>query len=314
MRQLRKEDLSLHTYIKDTVLRDFIETEEMVDLSLMKDLTCANSYVYQAITDMAPNPTGRGRGWVYFDCPHIDEEGFCAYTTESCIPEFITVSGTDATGASCIGTPEQTNRVEVYGHDLNTISGTNYLVDYVDGRVIFDNDSIIPSYIDYNWNYVSVLDEWPSANAPEPPIVVIDVKETEKGGYQLGAGKKIVRQVDIHIFATSSSERRDLTEVIHDGLYNKSAPIYSFPTGDILDFDGTFYGRKSNNNKLTSLFNRTTLDNLGVTHGQMIFENVISRNVRLPILMTRDANESLLSDLNNYRSRISFELVIYTRR
>lgn len=314
MKQLRKEDLSLHTYIKDTVLREFVEVEEMVELKLMRDLTCSDSYVYQALTDMVPRPNGRGRGLVYFDCPYTDGDGFCQYSTESCIPEFISISGTDAAGNFCIGTPEQSNRVTVYDDELSVISGTNYLIDYIDGRVILDNDSIIPSYINYSWNYVSVLDEWPSSNAPEPPIVVIDIKETEKGGYQLGAGKKIVRQADIHVFASSSAERNDLTETIYDGLYNKSAPIYDFPTGDILDFDGTFYGRKDSHNKLTSLFNRTTLNELGVTHGNMSFENVVSRNIKLPILMTSNVNENLLSDLNSYRSRISFELVIYTRR
>lgn len=314
MKQLRKEDLSLYRYIKDTVLRDFIEKDEMIPLEFMTELSCTGSYVYQASTDTRPTPTERGRGWVFFDCPQYDSEGDCVYSTNNCVPEFVTVTGTDAHGTACTGTPEQSNRIIIYDDSLLTISGANYLIDYVDGRLIFEDDTIVPSYVDYYWNYVSVLDEWAIIDAVDTPIVVIDTSGTDKEGYQLGAGKKVKRIVDIHVFASNTAERNDLVETIYDGLYLKSAPIYDFPTGDVLDFDGTFYGRKSNENKLTSIFNRTTMDNLGILHGGMEFTNVSSRHVKLPLLVSRDRNEIMLSDLNAYRSKISFEIETYTRQ
>ena len=98
MRQLRKEDLSLFRYIKDTVLRDFVEKEEMVPLELISELSCDGGYVYEAQSDMVPLPTERGRGWVFFDCPQYDAYGDCIYVTDSCVPEFTTVTGTDAAG------------------------------------------------------------------------------------------------------------------------------------------------------------------------------------------------------------------------
>lgn len=314
MKQLRKEDLSLYRYIKDTVLRDFVEREEMVPLNLISELSCEGSYVYQAMSEMVPSPIERGRGWLFFDCPSYDDEGDCIYSTDSCVPEFITLSGTDGMGNTCMGTPEQSNRIVIYDENLVTISGVEYLVDYVDGRIILETPSVVPAYVDYYWNYVSVVDEWAIIDAAETPVVVIDTSGTDKEGYQLGAGKKTIRKAVIHVFASNTAERNELTETIHDALYLKSAPVYDFPTGDVLDFDGTFYGRKTNNNKLTSLFNRTTFNDLEVLHGGMEFRNVSSRHVRQPLLISRDRSETMLSDINAYRSKISFEIETYTRK
>ena len=313
MKNLRKEDLSLYRYIKDTALRDFVEKEEFVPLELMSELSCLGSYVYQAVSILDPSPVDRGRGWVFFDCANTDSNGDCIYTVNTCVPELITVSGTDAQDTICMGTPEQSDRIVLYDADLVVISGTNYLIDYVDGRIILDIDSVVPKYIDYYWNYVSVVDEWASIEATDAPVVVIDTSGTDKEGYQLGAGKKVKRKVDIHIFANNTSERNDLVETIYDSLYNKTSPVYDFPTGDVLDSDGTFYGRKDNTNKLTSLFNRTSLNDLEQLHGGMSFQKVSARHVSLPLLMSRNRGEVMLSDLNAYRSRISFEMETYTR-
>jgi len=313
MQRIRQENLSLHRYIKDTVLRDFVEKDEMVPLKLLSDISCTGSYVYQAMSSLEPSPIGRGRGWLFFDCPNYDSNGDCIYSTDTCVPEFVIVNGTDAKGNTCTGTPEQSNRVTVYDTNLVTLSGTDYLIDYADGRIILDNNIIVPKYVDYYWNYVSVLEEWRDINSVDTPVVVIDIGGTDKKGYQLGAGRKVTRPVTIHIFAASNAERSDIAEVIFDGLFNKSAPVYNFPTGDVLDYDGTFYGRKTNNNKLTSLFNRITLDDIEYLHGNMLFNKVSSRHIKLPLIASNDSSTSL-SNLNAYRSKISFELDTYTRK
>jgi len=158
MKNLRKEDLSLYRYIKDTVLRDFIEKEEMVPLELLTELSCNGSYVYQAQSPLEPSPIDRGRGWVFFDCPAYDDNGDCIYSTDNCISEFVTVTGTDYgntisgteyPGNPCTGTPEQSNRVVLYDENLVVISGTPYLVDYTDGRIIMETNTVVPKYIDY---------------------------------------------------------------------------------------------------------------------------------------------------------------------
>jgi hypothetical protein len=50
MKSLRKEDLSLYLYIKDTILLDFQEVEEYASLTLMPELCESSSYVYQYVT------------------------------------------------------------------------------------------------------------------------------------------------------------------------------------------------------------------------------------------------------------------------
>ena len=285
---LRKSDLSLYYYIKNQALVNFIEKEEMVSLGYIAELSCEKeSYVYEALTNMLPSPTARGRGWVYFD------DGFemtlCSTVTS--------------------GTPEQSNKITVYDTLGSGISDQEYMIDYIDGRVVTSGTvPQVPAYIDYYWNYVSVVDEWAAIEAADPPVVVIDIMGTDKAGYQLGGGKKIIRKVDIHVFASSTSERNDLTEVLYDSLYLKSSPLYDFPEGTVLDYDGTWYGRNKNMNKQETLFNRTRVQ--GVNN--LSFEDVVARHVSLPLLMTRNRDEVMLSDLNAYRAKVSFNLVSYT--
>jgi hypothetical protein len=185
------------------------------------------------------------------------------------------------------------------------------MIDYLDGRVVISGTNVtIPVYVDYRWYYVSIVDEWAAIEAANPPVVVIDIHGTDKVGYQLGPGKKATRKVDLHIFSSNPAERNDIVETLYDYLYNHSCPVYDFPQGTMLEYDGTWYGRKNTADKLSSLFNPTTSTEI---IGNLMFDNVSSRNISLPLVMTRDRNEVMLSDLNAYRSKISFDLVSYTR-
>ena len=310
MRSLRKEDLSLYYHLKHVGLFEFIEYEQLAPLQKLDTEEFCNTefMVFEALTEwcddpdgFAPSPTERGRGWVYLD------EGAVVSGTDQCQP-YSTVSGTDMEGNVILGIPEQSARIIVYDSDALIISDDNYMVDYLDGRIITDG-TVIPYYIDYHWHYVSLVDEWAAVEAADPPVVVIDMHGTDKAGYQLGGGKKQTRKVDLHVFATNPAERNDIVEELVDALFNKTAPLYDFPLGTMLEYDGTWYGRKENMNKLTSLFNRQHASHI---IGNMEFMNVTSRHVSLPLVMTRDRNEVMLSDLNAYRSKVSFDLVTYT--
>jgi len=310
MRSLRKEDLSLYYHLKHVGLFEFIELEEIAPLQKMdtEEFCSTDFLVYEALVSwcedpdgFAPSPTERGRGWVYLD------EGTIS-GTDQCSP-YTVVSGTDMEGNEILGIPEQTARIVVYDTDGVIIPDQDYMVDYMDGRIITDGTVATPVYIDYYWHYVSLVDEWAAVEAADPPVVVIDMHGTDKTGYQLGGGKKQMRKVDLHVFATNPAERNDIVEELVDALFNKSAPLYDFPLGTMLDYDGTWYGRKDNDNKLTSLFNRQHASNI---IGNMEFLNVTSRHVSLPLVMTRDRNEVMLSDLNAYRSKVSFDLITYT--
>jgi hypothetical protein len=310
MRKLRKEDLSLYYHIKHLALIDFIEFEEFAPLQeLEMHEACTEAIrVYAALTEWCehdetlPNPTERGRGWVYLDEETVLSGTYC---------------GSTVSGSSYV---EQRTRVSLYTISGSVVSGvesieyvlvpdTEYIVDYMDGRII-TSGTCEPTHVSYYWNYVSVVDEWAAIEAAKPPVIVIDMYGTDKGGYQLGGGKKETRKVDIHVFASNPAERNDIVESIYDSLYLKSCPLYDFPEGTILDYDGTWFGRKEDINKLTSLFNRTTYPGI---IGNLQFENVTARHVSLPLVMTRDRNEVMLSDLNAYRSKISFDLVSYTK-
>jgi hypothetical protein len=314
MRKLRKEDLSLYYHVKHLALVDFIETEEFAPLKELElHEACAESVrVYAALTEWCehdetlPTPTERGRGWVYLDEETVLSGTYC---------------GTAVSGSSYV---EQRLRVTVYdgtyeellsAQSSGTLSNyvvpeTEYMIDYMDGRII-TSGTCTPTYVTYDWYYISVVDEWAAIEAAKPPVIVIDMYGTDKGGYQLGAGKKETRKVDIHVFASNPAERNDIVEAIYDSLYLKSCPLYDFPEGTILDYDGTWFGRKDSEwNKLTSVFNRTTYPNI---IGNLQFDNITARHVSLPLVMTRDRNEVMLSDLNAYRSKISFDLVSYTK-
>jgi hypothetical protein len=327
MTSLRKEDLSLYLHIKDVVLRNFREKEEYSPLQLMPELCDYASYVYEIVTDLEPSPTERGRGLVYFDPPSGGVP---------CEP-YPSVSGLNGDGHPAFGTPEQSDSVVLYEmvdpllcDDRATLSGVevswqDYMIDYIDGRIISPVKLTNPA-ITYTWNYVSVVDEWAAIEAADPPVVVIDLHGTDKAGYQLGGGKRTVRKVDIHVFASHPAERNDIVEALYEGLYNKSCPLYDFPTGSVLDYDGTFYGRREMedkaielgidlngddyNNKLTYLFDRSHITSVSRLH----FDSVTARHVNLPLVMSRGRDEIMLSDLNAYRSKVSFDMFSYDDR
>jgi len=309
MSVLRKEDLSLYLYIKDTVLKNFQETVELAPLNIINNLCSSNSFVYECASDIAPSPTGRGRGWVYFDTSN---------STSSCEP-YVSVSGTNGDGDIAYGTPEQSNKVTLYettASGLQVVDWKEYMIDYSDGRIIINRELLEPK-VTYTWNYVSVVDEWAAVEADDTPVIVIDVNSTNKSGYQLGGGKKSERRVDIHLFASNPAERNDISEVIYDGLYNKSCPLYNFNSGSVIDYDGTFYGRKHLMDREPNPIDKTSyLFDRGLVEGinKLYFDSVNSRNVSLPVVMSTSREGVMLSDLNSYRARINFNMYSYDNR
>lgn len=287
MYKIRKEDLSVYRYLRDLVLVDFIEFQEKDELVLNKARSDNTTSVYDIVSYTTPSPFEHGRGIVYFD--ELNNE--CLVNTD-------TVSGT----------PEQSNRVFVYDESLTTISGNLYRVDYVDGKVIIPA-YIEPKYIDYYYQYISLVDEWSGLTAASAPVVVLDIAGTNKSGYQLGGGKKVTRRSNIYIFASSASERADITELIYDGLYLKTCPLYDFPTGSVLEYDGTFYNSKNSTDKSTNLFSRAVVSGTS----NLRFDDVEARNINLPLTTSRRNESATLSDLNAFRARISFDLVSYTQ-
>jgi hypothetical protein len=261
MKSIQVEDLSLHHYIKDCILSDFTEIESTT-LSYLEDQSTTGSYVYAADSTITPSPIGIGRGWKYID------------------------SWTDTT--------EQQNSVTIYDELGTVISGSNYLIDYIDGRIIFSNQSIIPYSVTYKWNYVSVVDEWQLVESSDVPIVVVDISGFFKEGFQIGAGKKVPRTVTLHIFASDTSERDAIMETLYDGLYLKSCPNQSFPKGTLLDWNGTF----------NTKYEYSVIDN----SSSLKFDNISAKAMSIPLLSIPNRDVTQLSDTNRYRARINLEM------
>lgn len=284
MYNFRKEDISVFMYLKDITLADFIEFQEGDSLNFRSDMSTDTSHIYEIESYMETDPFGPGRGIVYFD--DLSDEVLIACTTSS-------------------GTKEQRERVFLYDEGFNLIDDSLYMVDYIDGRLIVPSD-VTPKYIDYYWNYVGLIDEWRDLASPEPPIVALELTPYKKDAYQLGGGKKIIRKGVLHVFASSSAERNDITEVLYDGLYLRSCPMYDLSSGTVLDYDGTFTGRKTTMDKDSNIFYRTTVSGID----KLEFHNVEAKNVSLPAVLAGSDN-SRLNNLNSYRSKITFNLISY---
>jgi hypothetical protein len=200
---LRLYELSIINYIKYEVL-PLQYLEYISDEPLVVDAVNGG---YKTETDMEPNPTSVGRGWALFN--------------------EATVNGSLVIDTSA----EQTTMVDVDG-------ATTYSVDYLNGRIV--NPNTVPTSVSFYWNYVSVVESWPGVDPPPLPIVVVDM-ETKSGlGFQLGGGTKDVLRGAIYVFATSELEKRDITDLIHNKIENRSIPISNWHEGGYLSYNGTY--------------------------------------------------------------------------
>jgi hypothetical protein len=198
-------DASIINYLKYEVLPIYF-TERVEDESLVFDEDLEG---YVTESSMVPLPTSAGRGWVMFDETTVN--GLTLVDTAS----------------------EQTTKVSVTG-------ATTYDIDYVRGRII--NADAEPTSVSYSWHYISFVEGWPGTDPPPLPIVAVDVNTSVKSGYQLGGGTKDVLEGSVYIFATSESEKKEITDVIYQALYGRALSVRNWHEGSYLDFDGTYSG------------------------------------------------------------------------
>jgi len=264
MKQFRKEDLSLHHFLKFSILTEYGETDYTVPLEFVPDASTTGSYVYQAISTRIPSPTSLGRGWVYLD----------AYGDVL----------------------EQQTMVTVYDEFSAIISGTNYLIDYVDGRII-TSGTVTPSTVTYKYFYVSLTNDWEDIETAGAPVVSVILDSYEKEGFQLGGGERIPRRGHLQIFATNQAERDDLLELLYDGINQKCCPNQNWTHGSVIDWNGTF--------------NESYVYELLQYRSSLRFENVRARIIYPPLLRVPSNDYIMLDDLNRYRARIDFDMYHY---
>lgn len=247
---LRIYDASIINYLKYEVLPVNF-TERIVNEPLVYD-DDLGGYVTQS--SMEPNPTGPGRGWALFD--------------ESTVGSKIVIDTTS----------EQDNQITVNGP-------TSYQIDYPRGRII--NVDATPTSVTYNWYYVSLVEGWPGEDPPPTPIVAVDVDKTIKEGYQLGGGTKDILHGSVYVFASSETEKKEITDVIYQALYNRTLPIRNWHEGGYLDFDGTYTG-----------FQPTTVS--GISSGAFVSVEANFNGPRMD-----------WSEVNRHRSRVNFVFEVY---
>jgi len=263
------EDMSLQHWIKDAVI-PLKWSEKVRNVSLNFS---ADRLRFEADIVWLPNFLDQGRGWVFFDPTSGD----------NCV-------------LNSIPNTEQSTRITVYNEVGSVISPAHYTVNYLDGAIIASGVTTtpdgVPTTIDFVQYYVSVLDGWPGEEPPDPPIVAIDMTGFEKLPRQLGGGRIADRRMSIHIFATSSSERDDLTEFLYDAMYNRHIPIVDFRQGEPLNYDGTY----------NTAYTGNILSTNGNDDALFYF-----RDLKVEIINGR----SEWSDLNKWRSKISLTMRSY---
>jgi len=265
----RLEDMSLQHWLKEAILP--LKWSERVRNA---PLNYSNERQrFEAWPIWLPNFLDEGRGWVYFD--NVDA-GSCVLNS--------------------VPTQEQTTRVEVFNESGVLIDSSHYTINYAEGAIVAAGGTTtpdgVPTTINYTQHYVSLLDGWPGTDPPDCPIVAVQTEKSKPMPFQLGGGRKSVRQYTIHIFATSSAERDDLTEFIVNALFNRHVPVIDYRQGEPLNYDGTFNTTYSGT--LLQLDNRDD--------ALLYFHNVDSDNVNA---------RPEWSDLNKWRSRVMFTTESY---
>lgn len=247
---LRLYDSSIYNYLKHEVLGlHYVERVEGDSLTFN-----STTSAYDINFSAAPLPSTYGRGLILFD-------------------EF-TVSGRKVADLS----GEQTSQVSVVGPSA-------YDIDYLSGRIL--NANAAPTSVDYSWHYVSLIQGWPGEDPPPGPVVAIDIDSTEKSGFQLGGGTRDTISVSLFVFATSEGEKRDLTDLLYQSLYNRTLAIKNWHQGNYLDFNGTYTG-----------FAPTTVS--GISSGSFLD---VEANLNGPRMNW--------SEVNKYRSRINFTFEVF---
>jgi len=266
----RMEDMSVQHWLKGALLPlEWVEKVTSVNLSFNNEFQR-----YEADIVWLPNFLSEGRGWVYFD----------PVGTSTCV-------------SSTVPTTEQTTRITVYNENHSVINSSNYILNYIHGSLTVSGGGLVtpqgtPTSIDFTQHYVSLLDAWPATQPPELPIIAIETGMHQKDPYQIGPGRKSVRGVTAWIFATSSSERDDLTDFMLNALYLRHIPVVDFRQGEPLTYDGTF------NHSYTGPLLATSPNDDSILY----FDKLKAEQI--------NARHSW-NDMNRWRSKLTFEMWTY---
>jgi hypothetical protein len=234
------EFLSIYYYLKEGVLAHDFSIEVQND-ALVQDLrpgidgTVRNDVF---IVDSSSSAYGgihstKGRGWLSFELNKPEPCKIYDPSTSGYVNTFQTpFHNTPLT----IPTEREESLIIVRDQNGDPLPRDYYRIDYRDCRVRWPSNTtpsgalgLVPTSIDHRFHMVSLLDGYPTDEAPpELPIVAIYTQTENKQGYQIGPGVLSESRYTIDVFANSETEKKSILNKLHTALYNKHVPVIDF--------------------------------------------------------------------------------------
>jgi hypothetical protein len=193
----------------------------------------------------------------------------------------------DYIGETCLFGVEQQDIVRVYA---GATVASGYKVNYITGQIVSDQ-SLSSHLVDYEWNYVSVIDSWPYEDVPPLPVVCVDMQKAGKSPLQLGGGDIRDGYWNIQVFANNKGERDDIMDLVYDNVYQRRCPLYLLPSGLPLK-----------NGLYNEMFDSSVHD----IYTSIFFENIQKRLSGLPQWGFYEQERT-----NRYRAEITFDTRTY---
>lgn len=246
------EHSSLLFYIKEAILaKDFVQ--DVLEQPLVYDVKPHQDVVRTDYKVLDKNnlpfnetSTDDGRGWCSFE---YNNPGTCMVLDPE-TNQYKQVVISSLSGFS-LPTEREGSLITVRDQHGDIMDRDWYQIDYKKGRIRYPvpdktppgvvASGIEPTFIDYRFHTVSVLERYPDGqNLPELPIVTVGPTGNKQLGYQIGPGVKSVTEYSVDVFAASEDGRKNICNTLKNGLYNKHVPVIDFNrTGHSLAKNGT---------------------------------------------------------------------------
>ena len=244
------EQLSIYHYLKEGPLalnfcQDVVNAPLVFDQRSSKSGSIRTDYrIVDPSSGFADIATSKGRGWVSFK--PVEPNPCQIYDVNA--GEYVNIYNTPFEQSTFRMPSEREEDLIVVRDQTNAIIPRSYYeIDYKNGRIRWPAPATpsgalgsVPTLTDYRFHMVSLVDGWPTDDDPvEMPMVAFYPLSDMNKPMQIGPGVKFKKRYAIDVFANSSAELRQIMDVIHTSLYQRTAPVIDFNrTGEPLKFWG----------------------------------------------------------------------------
>jgi len=235
------EGQSLFYYLKEGVLGQNF-TEEVQNEPLIVDTREYNGVRPSGYLIVDPEKSvygklasSNGRGWTSFKQGELNPTYIFNETKDEYVPTYNTPF---FNYAFKIPIERESTYIKVRDQHGNLMDRSWYQLDYNSCRVRFPAPTtptgvvlsgLRPATIDYRFHRVSTMDGWPTDEIlPNLPIVSLYTETESIKGYQIGPGISPIQKYVVDIFATDNSNKKQLTDIIKQSLYNRHISVVDF--------------------------------------------------------------------------------------